>query len=128
MENKKIELVPAVCTQCGAQLEVDPAQEAAVCKYCNTPFIVAKAINNYNVQNARIEHADNVNIDLTGSVKETLSFVGEQLKESRKARKERAEIDAKANAAFIATFFKYFGILVVITFLFWIIMQIFVWK
>ena len=26
-------LVPAVCTQCGGQVEVDPKQEAAVCKY-----------------------------------------------------------------------------------------------
>ena len=35
-EVKKIKLVPAVCTQCGAALEVDPSQEAAVCKFCNT--------------------------------------------------------------------------------------------
>ena len=37
MEEKKVKLVAAVCTQCGAQLEVDPNAEAAVCKYCNTP-------------------------------------------------------------------------------------------
>ena len=48
MEEKKVKLVAAVCTQCGAQLKVDPNAEAAVCKYCNTPFIVEKAINNYN--------------------------------------------------------------------------------
>ena len=48
MEEKKAKLVAAVCTQCGAQLEVDPNAEATVCKYCNTPFIVEKAINNYN--------------------------------------------------------------------------------
>ncbi|MBP3803964.1 MAG: zinc ribbon domain-containing protein [Oribacterium sp.] len=41
--------VPAKCTCCGATLEVDSRQEAAVCRFCNTPFIVEKAINNYNV-------------------------------------------------------------------------------
>ncbi len=44
----KSPLVPAICTQCGARLEVDPSQEAAICKYCGTPFIVERAINNYN--------------------------------------------------------------------------------
>ena len=38
-------LVPARCTCCGAALTLDPSQEAAVCPYCNTPFIVEKAIN-----------------------------------------------------------------------------------
>lgn len=42
-------LVPAKCTNCGGALDVDPNQEAAVCKYCGTPFIVEKAINNYNI-------------------------------------------------------------------------------
>ena len=61
-------LVPAICTQCGAQLEVDNSQEAAICKYCGTPFIVEKAINNYvvkntiNVENASI-NVSGVNID-----------------------------------------------------------------
>ena len=54
-------LVPAICTQCGGQVEVDPTQEAAVCKYCGTPFIVEKAIQNYSIQNAKIEHVDTVN-------------------------------------------------------------------
>ena len=31
-------LVPAICTQCGGQVQVDPSQEAAVCQYCGTPF------------------------------------------------------------------------------------------
>ena len=39
VDDLRARLVPAVCTQCGAALEVDPTQEAAVCKYCNTPFI-----------------------------------------------------------------------------------------
>lgn len=59
-------LVPAICTQCGAILEVDPNREAAICKYCDTPFITEKAINNYNttyVTNIGHLHADVVHIN-----------------------------------------------------------------
>lgn len=41
-------LVPAKCTQCGANIEIDNTHEAGVCKYCGTPFITEKAITNYN--------------------------------------------------------------------------------
>lgn len=40
-------LVPAICTQCGAKIEVDDTHEAGVCKYCGTAFITEKAINQY---------------------------------------------------------------------------------
>lgn len=40
--------IPAICIQCGAQIEVDDTQEAGVCKYCGTAFITEKVINNYN--------------------------------------------------------------------------------
>lgn len=40
--------VPAICTQCGASIEVDSAQSAAVCSHCGTPFIVENAITQYN--------------------------------------------------------------------------------
>ena len=39
-------LVPAICTQCGAQIEVDNTCEAGICKHCGTAFITEKAINN----------------------------------------------------------------------------------
>lgn len=55
----KNNLVPAICTQCGATLSVDPGSEAAICHYCNTPFIVEKAIHTYNVS---IQSANTVNI------------------------------------------------------------------
>lgn len=55
--------VAAKCTQCGAHLKVDTANEAAVCQFCNTPFITEKAINNYNNSyNIDTLHADVVNI------------------------------------------------------------------
>lgn len=49
-------LVPAICPQCGGAIEVDDSHEAGVCKFCNTPFITEKVINNYsiNIQNAVI--------------------------------------------------------------------------
>lgn len=43
--------VPAKCTCCGGSLQVDPTQEAAICQFCGMPFVVEKAINNYNVNN-----------------------------------------------------------------------------
>lgn len=42
-------LVPAICTQCGAILSVDADKEAAICECCKTPFIVKKAIQNYTL-------------------------------------------------------------------------------
>jgi len=41
-------IVAALCTQCGARVEVDSNKEAAICPHCNTPYIVEKAITNYN--------------------------------------------------------------------------------
>ena len=44
-------LIPAKCTTCGGVLEVDSSHDATVCKYCDTPFITEKAINQYNTTN-----------------------------------------------------------------------------
>ena len=121
--NKKIELVPAICTQCGASLQVDPNLEAAVCKYCNTPFIIEKAINNYNVRYANIEHADNVDVDLRGSVKEVLDFADRQLKESRADKKEMRKIEAEKDRLFITSFFKMFFIFAGIIIVLWFILS-----
>lgn len=58
-------LVKAICTNCGAQLEVNDALDAAICPHCNTAYIVEKAINNYNTTNNTFNniHADNLNIE-----------------------------------------------------------------
>ena len=55
-------LVKAQCTNCGAALEVDDTKEAAVCPYCNTPYIVEKAINNYTTNITNNINAQVVNI------------------------------------------------------------------
>lgn len=44
-------VVKAKCTNCGANLEVDSINDAAVCPYCKTAYVVEKAINNYNTTN-----------------------------------------------------------------------------
>ena len=43
-------IVPAICTQCGSRIEVNPELDAAICQYCGTPFIVEKAIERYTIQ------------------------------------------------------------------------------
>lgn len=55
-------LTPAICTQCGAKIEVDNSKDAAICEYCGTPFIVEKAINNYNTNYTTTVIADSVMI------------------------------------------------------------------
>lgn len=60
-------LIPGVCTQCGATLSVEEGKDCMICPYCNTPFIVEKAIqqfnttyiinNNYNAENIYINNA-----------------------------------------------------------------------
>lgn len=44
-------IVRAKCTNCGANLSVDSLNEAAICQYCDSAFVVEKAINNYNITN-----------------------------------------------------------------------------
>ena len=58
--------VPARCTNCGAALEVNPNLEAAVCRFCNTPFIVQKAINNYNISAHGDMHIASATINFNG--------------------------------------------------------------
>lgn len=46
----QVKLVPAKCTGCGATLEVDARENAAICPYCKNAYIVEQAINNYNIK------------------------------------------------------------------------------
>jgi len=77
-----------VFPQCCGKVEVDPSQEKAVCDYCGTTFLIEKAIKEYNVQNARIEHVDSVNIIKRGSVESAFSFVEKQLDKKQKQKEE----------------------------------------
>ncbi len=44
-------IVQAKCENCGGVLAVDDGQKAAICPFCNTPYVVQDAINNYNITN-----------------------------------------------------------------------------
>jgi len=58
-------LVSACCTNCGAGLQVDPGLQAAVCPFCNTPYIVERAIQNFNITNNYIVQGADTNNLLT---------------------------------------------------------------
>ncbi|MBR5510457.1 MAG: hypothetical protein IKV59_10425, partial [Lachnospiraceae bacterium] len=57
-------LVPAICTQCGAQIEVDNTHEAGICKHCGTAFITEKAINNYTTNITHHHHFDGATVHM----------------------------------------------------------------
>ena len=46
-----MKIVTAKCPNCGGILKVDSEKDAAICQFCQTPFIVEKAIENYNITN-----------------------------------------------------------------------------
>lgn len=70
-----------------------------------------KAINNYNVKYATIEHADNVTIDARGAVKDVLGFVGDQMSESRAERRESRRESAEVQKMVTKGFLKVFGMM-----------------
>ena len=50
---------PAICTQCGANIEVDETHEAGICRFCGTAFITEKAIARYITQHETTHNAAN---------------------------------------------------------------------
>ena len=61
-------LVNAKCTNCGGTLTVDASKEAAICDFCGSPFIVEKAIQNYNYHITNNITAQNVIITGKGEM------------------------------------------------------------
>lgn len=55
-------LVPAKCTSCGATLTVDNSKDATICEICGAPFIVEKAIENFNTTNGSTDKTASVPI------------------------------------------------------------------
>lgn len=119
--NEAAKLVKGVCPQCGGQLEVDPAQDAAVCPYCGTPYVVSKAVNNFNVQNAHIDHVDHVNVDLKGSVQSLIGLAEREFDKNREAKREDKIRSAEQSTIMQKNFLKMFIILCVVTMTLWII-------
>ena len=66
--------VQAKCPNCGGFLAVDNEKDAAICQFCNTPFVVEKAINNYNINisgNVNVEKAT-INVEGAPSISNLL--------------------------------------------------------
>lgn len=68
-------LVPAICTQCGAQIEVDNTHEAGICKHCGTAFITEKAINKYTtyITNHNNFAGANINMNIVSELEQLVS-------------------------------------------------------
>jgi len=79
-------LTPAICTQCGAQIEVDSSKEAAICPSCGTAFIVENAIKNYSITN-NIQ-AQTIYINYDDSHKKDFDIVAGMLKKYTGVSKE----------------------------------------
>ena len=76
-------LVPAKCTQCGANINIDNELEAAVCEHCGTPFIVEKAINNYNTTITNNNNFSGANINVVGADIDNLLELAEMAIEAK---------------------------------------------
>lgn len=59
-------LVKARCTSCDGELQVDSSKDAAICPYCGTPYIIEKAINNYNKTVNNNFNGANINVNVSG--------------------------------------------------------------
>ena len=119
--NGSVKLTAGICPQCGGQLEVDPAQEAAVCPYCGTPYIVSKAINSYNIQNAHIDHVENLHVDLKGSVDSLIGLAEREFDKNRAERKEEKKRFDEQSGEFFRGFWKMMLILTVVTMIIWVL-------
>ena len=89
-----VKLVPGICTQCGGQLQVDPNQEAAVCPFCGTPYIVSKAINNYNTIHVHQNVQNNIRIQhgKRGVFESAAELIDRQLEREQNAAIRQQEI------------------------------------
>ena len=59
-------IVPAICTNCGASLNVDSSQTAAACPYCNSAYVVEKAIQEYRINVSGNVIANGATINING--------------------------------------------------------------
>lgn len=89
------ELVPAICPQCGAPIEVNPDLEASVCSFCGTPFITKNAIdkfyitNNVNIHNSNDTY--NVQVGKKGFAQSAFEYMGKRAEAREKASAEARE-------------------------------------
>lgn len=101
-------LVQAKCTSCGANLEVDNTKEAAVCPYCNSAYIVEKAINNYTTFITNNNSFAGANINVVGIDAENYIKLANNALEARNGQeafdyaKKSLEIQPESSSGWIA--------------------------
>ena len=69
-------LVAAKCTQCGANIEVNPSQDAGICPHCGTAYVTEKVIKNYitnNYTNIGSVNIDTLNVSMPDPVEQTVN-------------------------------------------------------
>lgn len=92
-------LVAAQCTNCNGALQVDADLKAAICPYCNTPYVVQDAINNYYTTNVyNIEHA-NLTVDNQAVISNKLDNAETQLRKLKDYGKAYEAFKALENEA-----------------------------
>lgn len=74
-------LVPAKCTQCGANIEIDDTKEAGICQHCGTAFITEKAITNYNTYVTNNNNFAGANINVMGANVDNLIILANNAEE-----------------------------------------------
>ena len=84
-----IKMEPAICSQCGAQVEVDPTKTKAVCEFCGTPFAVSNAIENYKAEYNQTYNTYNVHNTRKGAAESYFEFLDKQIE--RKEQKALLE-------------------------------------
>ena len=97
--------IPARCTQCGANIEVDDTKDAGICKHCGTAFVTKKAINNYNTYVTNDFTGANVNI-VGGDVNNYIiigenALISENYQEAYEYANKALEIDAMCPKAWL---------------------------
>ena len=58
---RHVNLVPATCPQCGANIKVDSNTDAAVCNYCGNAILVDRAIKKFYAVNNNTQNVHVVN-------------------------------------------------------------------
>ena len=84
--------VPAICPQCGGKLNVDNNQQAAVCIYCGTPFIVEKAVINVTANFTTNNNFAGATINITGPSAENFYKLAANAYGSKNAKEAMSNI------------------------------------
>ena len=76
-------LVAAKCTQCGANIEVNPSHDAGICPHCGTAYVTEKVIKNYitnNNLNVGAVNIDKVNVSVPDHIEKVVKSYSAYMK------------------------------------------------